>query len=143
MGNGILFQQIPKQGKKLGRRKRFWVKQDDILSVGFPYFGGQDHEHGYFKPNAQEEVLDRNIPVKYLDLNGEKVPVACVFDLLCANYGIAREGLGGDHVASPAMTRIFPIRPNGRKASPALRRRRSYRSRGHLRKMPMLPRASR
>jgi nitrate reductase alpha subunit len=90
-----------KTGKKITPQKTLARgKHDAILSVGFPYFGGQDHEHGYFKPNAQEEILDRNIPVKYLDLNGEKVPVACVFDLLCANYGIAREGLGGDHVAS-------------------------------------------
>src|SRR5690606_3017501 len=68
--------------------------------VAFPYFGGQIHEHDYFQSTAHEEVLERNIPVRILDLNGEKTPVACVFDLLCAQYGIHREGLGGDHVAA-------------------------------------------
>lgn len=89
-----------KTGKNIRPRKTLLGDHDDVLKVGFPYFGGQTHETGYFKPSAGEDVLDRNIPVKYLDLNGEKVAVACVFDLLCANYGIAREGLGGENVAS-------------------------------------------
>jgi nitrate reductase alpha subunit len=89
-----------KTGENIRPRKTLLGDHDDVLKVGFPYFGGQTHETGYFEPSAGEDVLDRNIPVKYLDLNGEKVAVACVFDLLCANYGIAREGLGGDNVAS-------------------------------------------
>ena len=89
-----------KTGENIRPRKTLLGDHDDVLKVGFPYFGGQTHETGYFEPSAGEDVLDRNIPVKYLDLNGEKVAVACVFDLLCANYGIAREGLGGENVAS-------------------------------------------
>ncbi len=89
-----------KTGENIRPRKTLLGDHDDVLKVGFPYFGGQTHEAGYFEPSAGEDVLDRNIPVKYLDLNGKKVAVACVFDLLCANYGIAREGLGGDNVAS-------------------------------------------
>ncbi len=89
-----------KTGENIRPRKTLLGDHDDVLKVGFPYFGGQTHETGYFEPSAGEDVLDRNIPVKYLDLNGKKVAVACVFDLLCANYGIAREGLGGDNVAS-------------------------------------------
>lgn len=89
-----------KTGKNIRPRKTLLGDHDDVLKVGFPYFAGQVHEHDYFQVNENEEILDRNIPVKYLDLNGEKVAVACVFDLLCANYGIARDGLGGEHVAS-------------------------------------------
>ncbi len=89
-----------KTGENIRPRKTLLGDHDDVLKVGFLYFGGQTHETGYFEPSAGEDVLDRNIPVKYLDLNGEKVAVACVFDLLCANYGISREGLGGDNVAS-------------------------------------------
>jgi nitrate reductase alpha subunit len=89
-----------KTGENIRPRKTLLGDHDDVLKVVFPYFGGQTHETGYFEPSAGEDVLDRNIPVKYLDLNGEKVAVACVFDLLCANYGIARKGLGGDNVAS-------------------------------------------
>src|SRR5690606_19968067 len=89
-----------KSGRTIRPRKTLLGVHDDIVTVGFPYFGGQLHEHDYFKSNAQSDVLDRNIPVKILDLNGEKTPVACVFDLLCAQYGIHREGLGGDHVTA-------------------------------------------
>ena len=87
-------------GKTIRPRKTLLGVHDEVVKVGFPYFGGKTHETGYFQPNAREDVLERNIPVRILDLNGEKVPVACVFDLLCAQYGIAREGLGGGHVAS-------------------------------------------
>lgn len=89
-----------KSGGEIRPRKTLLGDHDEVLSVGFPYFAGQDHEHGYFEPNEQDEVLDRDVPVKYLDLNGEKVAVACVFDLLCANYGVARDGLGSKNVAS-------------------------------------------
>src|SRR5690606_32816190 len=86
-------------GKEIRPLKTLLGTHDDVLEVGFPYFGGLDHEHGYFTPNAQEEVLDRKMPVKYLTLNGKKTPVVTVFDLLCANYGVARDGIGGAHVA--------------------------------------------
>ncbi len=75
-------------------------KEDDIVKVGFGYFANQEHEHGYFNANKQEEIQDRNIPVKYLDLKGKKVAVATVFDLICASYGIKRDGLLGENVAS-------------------------------------------
>ncbi len=38
------------------------------------------------------------MPVRCLELKGGKTPVATVFDLLCANYGLDR-GLGGNNVA--------------------------------------------
>lgn len=88
-----------KSGSEVKPVKSLLESHDDILEVGFPYFAGQDHEHGYFSSNTQEEILKRNVPVRYLELNGKKTPVASVFDLLCANYGIARKGLGGNNVA--------------------------------------------
>src|SRR5690606_10202079 len=85
-------------GKTVNPRKTLLGVQDQILEVAFPYFGGQVHEHDYFKTNKHQDILKRNIPVRMLELNGKQTPVACVFDLLCAQYGISREGLGGDHV---------------------------------------------
>jgi len=89
-----------KSGDKVRPLKTLLGCHDEILDVGFPYFGGQIHEHGYFDTNAQEAILKRNVPVRYLDLNGKRTPVASVFDLLCANYGIERKGLEGNNVAS-------------------------------------------
>jgi nitrate reductase alpha subunit len=71
--------------------------RDDIAPVAFPYFGGLAHEH--FRHNDQgTEVLVRNVPVRRLQLAEGETPVATVFDLLVANYGIDR-GLGGQAVA--------------------------------------------
>ncbi|MEX2517620.1 MAG: nitrate reductase subunit alpha [Gammaproteobacteria bacterium] len=65
--------------------------KDTIVDVGFPYFGGKEHELGRFTPNPQDEVIYRKIPVRKLQLaNGEEVLVATVFDLICAHYGIDR-----------------------------------------------------
>jgi nitrate reductase alpha subunit len=89
-----------KTNRPIRPRKTLLGVHDEIVKAAFPYFGGKQHEIGYFKENAQNEVLERNIPVRILDLDGAKTPVACVFDLLCAQYGIRREGLGGDHVAA-------------------------------------------
>ena len=88
-------------GEAVKPQKTLLGAHDDILEVGFPYFANAVHEHGYFSPNPQHgDVLNRNIPVRYLTLEGKKTPVTTVFDLVCANYGIAREGLDGANVAS-------------------------------------------
>ena len=64
-------------------------KQDEVVGVGFPYFGA---EH--------DDVIVRNVPVKRITLaDGSSALVATVFDLMAANYGIDR-GLGGGNVAS-------------------------------------------
>ncbi len=91
-----------KSGEKIHPQKTLLGSEEDILSVGFPYFANknQEHEHGYFPSTDHDEILYRDLPVKYLDLDGEKTPVVTVFDLLCANYGIARAGLGNDNVAT-------------------------------------------
>jgi nitrate reductase alpha subunit len=81
-------------------RKTLLGVEDDIVEVGFPYFANATHEHHYFSPNPQDgDVLERSLPVRYLELGGESVAVTTVFDLTCANYGVAREGLGGPNVA--------------------------------------------
>ncbi len=73
-------------------------RRDEVAPVAFPYFGGIVNTN--FAHNAQgKDVLVRNVPVKKLQLGGEEIMVASVFDLLVANYGIDR-GLGGEHVAA-------------------------------------------
>ena len=68
--------------------------------VGFPYFGGIVNEH--FDNNPQTDVLVRTVPTQRIALGkaGEKREawVATVFDLLVANYGVAR-GLNGEVAA--------------------------------------------
>jgi nitrate reductase alpha subunit len=77
-------------------RKTLLGSHDEVLPVGFPYFGYVEHEH--FQHSGTEPILARNVPVKYVKLKDREVPVVTVFDLLCANYGIDR-GLGGGAVA--------------------------------------------
>lgn len=69
---------------------------DGIVPAAFPYFGGQLHEH--FTASENEEILLKNIPAKKMKLGKKNVMVACVYDLLMANYGVDR-GFGGEHVA--------------------------------------------
>ena len=69
-------------------------RNDGVLPVAFPYFGGAAHEHFTASPQGTD-VLTRNVPVRTLATADGEVHVATVFDLLCANYGVDR-GLGGD-----------------------------------------------
>jgi len=71
--------------------------RDEVVGVGFPYFGARQHAH--FQHSDHADVLVRNVPVKTLQLKDGETRVATVFDLLCANYGIDR-GLGGGNVAA-------------------------------------------
>ena len=69
---------------------------DGIASVSYPYFGGVEHEK--WSSNKIEDILDRNIPVKKIQLaDGKEWMVATVYDLLLAQYGIDR-GFGGGNV---------------------------------------------
>lgn len=71
--------------------------RDDVVEVDFPWFGGAAVNGWENDPRA--EVLARNVPVRRVRLaDGSEAPVATVFDLLCANYGLDR-GLGGANVA--------------------------------------------
>ena len=71
--------------------------RDEVVGVGFPYFGGKPHEH--FPHSPQDEVLLRRVPARRLALKDGETLVATVFDLFAANYGIDR-GLGGGNVAT-------------------------------------------
>ena len=70
---------------------------DEAVGVAFPYFGNRSHD--YFHGTEHPDVLERRVPVRYLDLKDGKTAVATVFDLFCANYGLDR-GLGGEWVAT-------------------------------------------
>jgi nitrate reductase alpha subunit len=70
---------------------------DELVDVGFPYFGGVPNEH--WTHNTQEDVLVRKLPAKRITLaDGSQALVASVYDLLLAQYGLDR-GYGGGHVA--------------------------------------------
>ena len=70
---------------------------DEVVSVGFPYFGGEENEH--FTNNKFADIVHHNLPAKRIDtVDGEKL-VVTVYDLMLANYGVDR-GLGGDFVAT-------------------------------------------
>jgi hypothetical protein len=65
---------------------------------------------------ARKIVLERNIPVKFLDLNGKKkflLPAFLIF--FARNYGIDREGLAAIMLHLP-MKKISPIHPKWQEA---------------------------
>jgi nitrate reductase / nitrite oxidoreductase, alpha subunit len=71
--------------------------ESEHARVGFPYFGGIHNEH--FPANDQaSDVLVRAVPVTRVALREGQALVATVFDLLVANYGVAR-GLAGEQAA--------------------------------------------
>jgi len=70
---------------------------DQVVGVGFPYFGNRHHD--YFEGTEHPDVLVRNVPAKRVRLQDGEALVATVFDLFVANYGLDR-GLGGEHLAS-------------------------------------------
>lgn len=71
--------------------------RDGVEAVAFPYFGNRDHDH--FHGTDHPDILERNVPIKRLQLKDGETCVATVFDLLVANYGLDR-GLGGDWAAT-------------------------------------------
>ncbi len=74
--------------------------EKEVARVGFAYFGGIETAH--FTNNPGSDVLVRSVPTTTLLLgkNGDKheAQVCTVFDLLAANYGVAR-GLPGENAA--------------------------------------------
>ena len=70
---------------------------DEVVDVGFPYFGGITSEN--FNSVALEEILLHKLPVKRLRLaDGSEGLVTSVYDLTLANYGLDR-GLEDDNCA--------------------------------------------
>ena len=70
--------------------------KDEVAAVAFPYFGNIEHDH--FAGTEHKSVLERNVPVKKVQLTDGEALVATVFDLFVANYGLDR-GFGGANVA--------------------------------------------
>ena len=63
--------------------------RDSVVSVGFPYFGGNENPH--FRSVAQSPVTLHPLPAKQLTLaSGENGLVVSVYDLILANYGLDR-----------------------------------------------------
>ena len=84
------------KGRETKLRLTLAEDHDEIVSVGFPYFGGRATEN--FVATDHGEVLERNLPAKSVKLADGKALVCTVFDLFCANYGLDR-GFGGKNVA--------------------------------------------
>lgn len=61
-------------------------KHDDVLQVNFMDFGG-------------DRAFKRGVPVRYVETDKGRIPVATVFDLLMAQFGVPR-GLEGEYPAS-------------------------------------------
>ncbi len=76
-------------GKEVNPQLSLIDDKDEIVGVGMPYFGGADHA----------DMAVRNVPVKRVNLQGQEVKVATVYDLMLANYSVDR-GLGGGNVAN-------------------------------------------
>ncbi|SUC78452.1 Respiratory nitrate reductase 1 alpha chain [Providencia stuartii] len=71
---------------------------DEVVEVGFPYFGGLESEH--FQNVELKDVLLHKLPVKRIQLaDGSDALVTTVYDLILANYGIER-GLGDENCAT-------------------------------------------
>lgn len=73
-------------------------EHDEIVNVGFPYFGGLPSEHfQYVKLN---DVIQHKLPVKRLtNAQGNEIFVTSVYDLTMANYGVDR-GLDDNNCAT-------------------------------------------
>lgn len=63
-------------------------ENDEIASVGFPYFGNKEHD--FFEGTDHDSVLVRKVPARKIQLADGETLVATVFDLFVANYGLDR-----------------------------------------------------
>lgn len=87
-------------GAEISPQLSFLDDKDEVVSVGFPYFGNLRNDQPIFAHTEHDSVLTRNVPAKRIVLgDGRTVLAASVFDLLAASYGIDR-GLGGGNVAA-------------------------------------------
>ncbi len=85
-------------GNEIWPLKSLVTKYDEVLSVGFPYFGNLENDQPIFKATDHDSVLFHKIPVRKVKTKDGEKYVATVFDLMLANYGVD-SGLGGDNVA--------------------------------------------
>ena len=82
-------------GSEILPEKSFLMKNDEIVSVGFPYFGNIKNDQEIFTHTKHNSILKRNIPARKVITENGTVMVSTVFDLMLANYGVD-QGLGGD-----------------------------------------------
>ena len=68
-------------GSKINPKLTFLNESDDIFNVELDDF-------------SEGETITRGVPVKYIETENGKIPVATVYDLLMAQYGVGR-GLEG------------------------------------------------
>ncbi len=93
---------------------------DELVDVGFPYFGGAPHEYQYFQHTAHDDVQIRKIPAKRVELaDGSSVLVATVFDLMLAHYGVDN-GIGDENRAK-SFTDNVPYTPGWQEAITGVR----------------------
>ncbi|USG62519.1 nitrate reductase subunit alpha [Sneathiella marina] len=85
-------------GSEISPEMTFIDDKDDVVAVGFPYFGNLENEQPIFRHSDHDGILERHVPVKTIKAAEGDILVATVFDLMVANYGIDR-GLGGGNVA--------------------------------------------
>ncbi|SMN17214.1 Respiratory nitrate reductase alpha chain [uncultured Candidatus Thioglobus sp.] len=89
-----------KNGEDISPKTTLKNDNDEVVSVGFPYFNNKEHEQEIFANTDHDAILQRNVPIKKVTLaDGKEVKVATVFDLMMANYSVD-QGLGGENVAS-------------------------------------------
>ncbi|WP_102798821.1 nitrate reductase subunit alpha [Bowmanella denitrificans] len=88
-GKWNLTQRDGKSGEQLQLQLSLKTSHDELVAVNFPYFGGREHEYGYFQHTEHDAVIPRKVPTRRVTLaDGRTVLVATVFDLTLANYGV-------------------------------------------------------
>jgi nitrate reductase alpha subunit len=66
-------------GKEFDPKLSILGSEDQMITINLPYFDDE-----------KRSVLQREIPVKEIKINGESFLVSMVYDIMLANYGIAR-----------------------------------------------------
>ena len=94
-------------GKDIHPRLSVHGDHDEIIDLAFPYFGGETYKHEHFNASKHDEIITREVAVKK---HPEDAFLYCtVFDLMVANYGIAR-GIEDDNAAT-AYEQDLPYTP--------------------------------
>jgi nitrate reductase alpha subunit len=97
-GKWNLEQRDGKDQKEISLQLSMLDKHDEVVDVGFPYFGGIQTES--FSTVKLDDVLYHKLPAKRIQLaDGKTALVTSVYDLIAANYGIER-GLNDENAAS-------------------------------------------
>lgn len=102
-------------GKAIKPQLTFLNDSDAVIDVEYPYFGGRERD-GFPNNAMASDVMVRRVPAKRVQLNGQDVYVATVFDLFGSYLGVDR-GLGGE--CAKATRTIFPLTPATGKKLPA------------------------